>query len=86
MNPQYEWDETKRRINLDQHKLDFKDMHQFEWDAAIVQPSDRYSEPRWIAYGYFDADLHAVVFTLRGDVKRINSFRRARPREVAKYG
>jgi uncharacterized DUF497 family protein len=30
--------------------------------------------------------LHAVVFTLRGDVKRIISFRRARPREVAKYG
>ena len=86
MNAQFDWDETKRRINLDQHQLDFADVHGFGWDEARVEPSDRHEESRWVAYGNFDDQLHAVVFTMRGDVIRIISFRRARPREVAKYG
>ncbi len=86
MNVRYEWDEAKRLINLDQHQLDFEDVHLFGWDEAIVEPSNRHGESRWVAYGDFDDELHAVVFTMRGDVTRIISFRRARPREVARYG
>ncbi len=86
MNPQYEWDESKRLINLGQHKLDFEDVHQFGWDRAIIKSSDRGDESRWIAYGYFEDRLHAVVYTWRGDIKRIISFRPARISEVQRHG
>jgi len=86
MNDLYEWDEAKRRINLDQHALDFEDVRQFGWNTAIIKSSDRGGESRWIAYGYFEDRLHAVVYTWRGDVKRIISFRPARISEVQRHG
>lgn len=85
MNSGYEWDEAKRQLNLRKHEIDFKDVHRFDWDAAIIEQSDRGGETRWIAYGYFESRLHAVVFTLRGDVKRIISFRGARLSEVQRH-
>lgn len=90
MNLQYEWDEDKRRETLDGRELDFADIEShFEWDRAIIVPSDRYGEPRWVAYGYFGVRLHAVVYTLRGEaseIRRIISFRPASQREVNRYG
>lgn len=90
MNIRYEWDEDKRRLTLDDRDLDFADIETlFEWDTAIIVPSDRYGEPRWVAYGYFSARLHVVVYTQRGqasEIKRIISFRPASQREVNQYG
>ena len=85
MNTGYEWDEAKRQINLGQHQLDFEDVHRFGWDDAIIKSSDRGGESRWIAYGYFEDRMHAVVYTWRGDVKRIISFRPARISEVQRH-
>ncbi len=86
MNSGYEWDEAKRQINLDQHALDFEDVHRFGWDTAVIRSSDRSGESRWIAYAYFESRLHAVVYTWRGDVKRIISFRPTRLSEVQRHG
>ena len=86
MNIPYERDESKRRINLDQHALDFEDVGRFGWDTAIIESSDHGGECRWIAYGYFEDRLHSVVYTWRGDVKRIISFRPARTSEVQRHG
>ena len=90
MNIRYEWDEDKRRETLDERELDFADIETlFEWDTAIIVPSDRHGEPRWVAYGYFDARLHVVVYTQRGamgKIRRIISFRRASQEEVNQYG
>lgn len=56
MTIRYEWDEVKRRETLDGRELDFADIESlFEWDIAIIVPSDRNGECRWVAYGYFDA-------------------------------
>lgn len=86
MNPLYEWDEAKRQANLDKHQLDFEDLRRFAWESAITHRSDRFDEPRWIAFGIFESRLHAVVFTLRGEAKRIISFRPARTSEVRRHG
>ena len=90
MNIRYEWDEDKRRETLDNRQLDFADIETlFEWDTAIIVPSDRYGESRWVAYGYFDARLHVVVYTQRGamgEIRRIISFRPASQKEVNEYG
>lgn len=90
MNVRYEWDEDKRRETLDNRELDFADIVTlFEWDTAIIIPSDRNEEPRWVAYGYFCARLHVVVYTRRGatdEIRRIISFRPASRKEVSQYG
>ncbi len=90
MNIRYEWDEDKRRETLDERELDFADIETlFEWDTATIVPSDRHGEPRWVAYGYFDARLHVVVYTQRGEageIRRIISFRLASQKEVNQYG
>ena len=90
MNIRYEWDEDKRRETLDERELDFAYIETlFEWDSAIVIPSNRNDEPRWVAYGYFGARLHVVVYTRRGamgEIRRIISFRPASQKEVNQYG
>jgi uncharacterized DUF497 family protein len=37
----YEWDEHKRRTNLEKHRLDFDDVHRFEWETAVTFVDDR---------------------------------------------
>ena len=86
MNSDYEWDETKRSINYGKHRLDFADVQHFDWDNATIEPSDRRGEARFVAYGYLGNRMYVVVFTWRGGVKRIISFRRASQQEVNEYG
>ena len=86
MDSGYEWDEAKRQINLDQHVLEIEGVHRFGWDTAVIRSSDRGGESPWIAYGYFESRLRAVVYTWQGDVKRIISFRPARISEVQRHG
>ena len=69
----YEWDEAKRKSNIARHGMDFTVMEAFVWDTAIVNPDDRNSEPRWVAYGFIGVRLYVVVFTERGDNIRIIS-------------
>lgn len=90
MNIRYEWDEDKHRKTLDNRRLDFADIETlFAWDTAIIVPSNRYGESRWVAYGYFHGRLHVVVYTQRGaigEIRRIISFRPASQKEVDQYG
>ena len=86
MNGEYEWDEAKRRDTLEERRLDFAEVANFDWNNATLVPSNRGGEERFIAYGYMGDRLHAVVFTMRGDVTRIISFRKASDREVSEYG
>ena len=86
MNDQYEWDEAKRRINYGKHRLDFANVRHFNWDNAIIERSDRHGEVRFVAYGSFGSRMCVVVFTWRGDRKRIISFRPASQKETNEYG
>ena len=83
---EYEWDETKRRDNLEKHGIDFADIEEFDWNSALVELAHRQSELRWVALGFIRDRLHNVVFTIRGDHVRIISVRKANARERNKYG
>ena len=81
----YEWDIEKNRVNLEKHKIDFSEVENFEWNTAVERRSDRFQEPRWVAIGYLGERLHVVVFTDRGEVRRIISLREASNKERREY-
>ena len=86
MPPPHQWDDAKQRSNLGKHRLDFAALANFDWDNAAIIASNRYGEPRFVAYGYLESRMYAVVFTWRNGARRIISFRKANPREVREYG
>lgn len=86
MTALYEWDEAKRKSNIARHGVDFTTVERFDWETAIINPDNRTSEPRWVAYGFIGVRLYVVVFTERGDNIRIISLRKANRREEKHYG
>ena len=81
----YEWDEAKRHSNRAKHRLDFTAIEGFDWDTAVIERNYRNNEFRLVAIGYIKARLHVVVYTWRGDNRRIISLRKANPREERNY-
>lgn len=83
----YEWDDNKLTLNLENHKVHFALVEQFEWASASIEQDSRkdYGEPRFTAYGFIDVRLYCLVFTRRNDAVRIISLRKANPREVNRY-
>ena len=81
----YEWDERKRRENADRHDIDFTAIYQFEWETAVYNSNDQRGEERVVATNYIGNRLYTVVFTWRGDKRRIISLRRASRREERDY-
>ena len=85
---QYEWDENKRRTNLEKHGEDFADVDRLDWSRAHIEPDTRhaYGEPRYAAFvPRDDARLMCLVFTPRGRAMRIISYRKANSREKKRY-
>jgi hypothetical protein len=82
----FEWDERKRRSNLEKHGLDFFDVSAvFEGPHIIVPSAYDGGEMRFLAVGVFEGRLVTVVYTARSEAIRIISFRRARHEERQKY-
>ena len=81
----YEWDEDKRALNLARHGLDFEAIEYFRWETAKVKPSDRKGETRYLAFGFIGDRVHAVVYTIRQDRRRLISVRRANRIEVKEH-
>ena len=81
----YEWDEGKRRENLEKHGVDFAAIGGFDWGGAVYNESPRRGEQRWEATGYIGYRLHFAVYTVRGGKRRIISLRKANPREMRNY-
>lgn len=82
----YDWDETKRIANFEKHHLDFAAVANLDWDNATLVRSNRHGETRFMAFGYIENRLYAVVYARRGAVRRIISFRKANSREEHRYG
>jgi uncharacterized DUF497 family protein len=84
---EFTWDEGKRLINLTKHGLDFEDAHWALTDEAFVVEDMRgeYGEPRFILYGPLFGRIVVIAFTMRGDVIRIISMRKANQREQRSY-
>ncbi len=70
-----EWDERKRRSNLEDHGVDFKDAALIFEDIFLEAEDKRgqYGEPRFRALGRVGDDYFMVAYTWRGEVRRIIS-------------
>lgn len=79
----FEWDAKKEALNVEKHHFDFTTASQIWNDQVIEKTDDRrdYRETRVIATGEAQGTLLIVVYTWRGDTRRIISARRANSRE-----
>ena len=66
-------------------KVDFTVIEAFDWNTALINASQHGGELRFVATGYIETRLHVVVYTQRGDRKRLGSLRKANNRERARY-
>ena len=82
---QYEWDEAKNEAQTALGRPSFEAIHDFEREPATVERSDRHDESRWAATGYIGDRLYRVIYTSRGDKRRIISLRRASKSEEREY-
>lgn len=83
-----EWDEAKRLANLEKHGVDFAAALDFDAATALTVEDSRfdYGEIRLQSLGYIGKVLHMLVYTRRGDGRRIISLRRAGKKEIEAYG
>lgn len=81
------FDPAKDAANVAKHGVSLAEVAAIEWGTVWSWPDLRrlYGEPRSAGIGYIGLRLHLVVFTDRGDMRRIISLRKANAREVARY-
>lgn len=78
----YDWDEVKRRANLKNHKLDFKDAWRvYEHPNKVTEPDDRHYEDRLVDFAETGGKVRVLVYTVSDDVVRCISFRTATRKE-----
>ncbi len=81
----FEWDETKRLATLNKHGIDFIDAVEVFAQPHLRLPARSDIELRATAIGIIDGIFIAVIYTMRGDVTRIVTVRRARRDERESY-
>ena len=87
MDTAFEWDERKRRTNIEKHGIDLLRAKEI-WDGEVLEvpsPRGEHRERRLIACGLMEGKVIAVVYTWRGRNRRLISARRARTNEEENY-
>jgi len=85
---QFEWDESKSEACFLDRGFDFAfAAHAFFDPNRLIREDTRhsYGEVRYQLMGSIDCRLFIVIYTLRHDVTRIISARKANQREVKQY-
>ncbi|MGI8483556.1 MAG: BrnT family toxin [Thermomicrobiales bacterium] len=86
MNAIFEWDEQKRRGNIEKHGLDFITAAEiFDGRPTVTDQSTSLEEERFLTVGNLNDRFITVVWTWRCDVIRLISARRARDQEIRQY-
>ena len=82
-----EFSNVKRDKTLYERGLDFARANETFAGFHFTGQDNResYEEPRFITVGYLDARLIVLVWTPRGEARRIISMRKANDREKAIY-
>ena len=83
----FEWDERKRRTTLAERGINLLDVQRM-FRGRVEEREDiryDYGERRFIAVGELDGDIISVVYTWRGNRRRLISARRATRRERKEY-
>ena len=82
----FEWDENKRKYNLEKHKIDFIDAVAIFDDIDRIEYEDiKKGETRNQTIGKVNDIVLFLMYTLRGKKKRIISVRRASKNERKAY-
>jgi uncharacterized DUF497 family protein len=81
------YDPDKRAETLEHRNLDFEDAPKLFAGIHFQMEDDRadYGEVRWIAVGRLGRTMVVVVWTPRGDTRRIISMRKCNARERKRY-
>jgi uncharacterized protein len=82
-----EFDPAKNQRNITERGINFELAIDFNLATARIWTDTRYDygEARFIALGYIGDRLHSMVFTVRCDILRVISLRKANNREVKRY-
>jgi hypothetical protein len=83
----FEWDDNKRRLNIEKHGIDFADATEVFDDPnqRTYRSTTESGEERYLSIGMFRGRLITVIFTRRGEKIRIISARAARRNERERY-
>jgi uncharacterized protein len=84
----FDWDSKKEETNLRKHGYRMEAGIPVFDDPNRLDRADKrrdYAEERRIIFGMVEKRLFAVVYTMRGDVTRLISVRRANAREERRY-
>lgn len=81
------WDESKRAKTLVERGLDFADAAEVFQGAQFTRRDDRhsYGEVRYITAGYLGSRFVVIVWTPRGNNRRIISMRFGHEQEKSRY-
>jgi hypothetical protein len=83
---EFEFDPAKSAANKSKHGIDFVEAQALWQDDGLADaPVVSAGEPRFLVIGRIDGKHWTAVCTLRGEVVRIISVRRARKTEVMFY-
>lgn len=87
MSMDIDYDQNKNQSNINKHNIDFEQAHYFDWDSSITEVDSRqdYGETRLNTLGFLNGRLHLMTFTIRGNVIRVISLRKANKREIKHY-
>lgn len=83
----FQWDESKRELNLQKHGIDFADGEAVFGGPIATMPDNRfdYGEQRFVTFGLLDGYVVAIVHTEDADTIRIISIRKATKREQVQF-
>jgi uncharacterized DUF497 family protein len=83
----FEWDEAKRRSNINRHGFDFVEVEKIFASDVFTLLDDRfnYGELRFLTLGMLNGTVVAVAHTETDEVTRIISVRKARKNEEEIY-
>jgi len=82
----FEWDERKRKSNIDKHGIDFADIESLFAGVTLTLLDDRFShEERFITFGLLSGIVVAVAHTETDEVIRIISARKGTRNEEKAY-
>lgn len=81
------WNESKRRANLEKHRIDFEQVYHFEYTSCLVRADTRfdYGEVRLVAFGLIRGWLRVLVFTVEHRNLHVISLRKANSKEFDTY-
>ncbi len=82
---QFEWDPAKAERVMSERAIAFADVAGLFDFAHVIVPSNKGEETRWRVIGEIDEVCVTGIYTVRGDVIRIITARRAWPKEEREY-